>query len=270
VGEEAPGDGGGQDRVGVEYRLRKGTSRVSTPRFGAKLKTHLIRALHLCISPSIGRSVLTGPYVGFKAHSKTAHDLVSLSLCMSRVLLFLLYSSLSSSAEERETSTSTTLFSPSPTPAYPTAPLLLTPPQGERSPRPVPSAPPQSILLARRGDQIGEEEEEEEERQCRHRWGVCPRRGPRRWMSPWRGPWSGCAAPTAPGGPASSSRRKTSPKAAPRRRAAPPHPSCSSAAAPTDQPTCMLLLPWRILSSSVPPPPLLCQSANLLPTVLNS
>jgi hypothetical protein len=82
VGEEAPGDGGGQDRVGVEYRLRKGTSRVSTPRFGAKLKTHLIRALHLCISPSIGRSVLTGPYVGFKAHSKTAHDLVSLSVCL--------------------------------------------------------------------------------------------------------------------------------------------------------------------------------------------
>ena len=100
------------------------------------------------------------------------------------------------------------------------------------------------------------------ERQRHHRWGLCPRRGPRRWMSPWRGPWSGCAAPMAPGGPASSSRRKTSPKAAPRRRAAPPHPSCSSAAAPTDQPMCMLLLAsvltyWQ---QDVTP----CQSLNLL------
>jgi hypothetical protein len=36
MGEEATGGGGGQDRVG--YRLRRG-ARVSSPRFGANLKT---------------------------------------------------------------------------------------------------------------------------------------------------------------------------------------------------------------------------------------
>ncbi|WVZ99817.1 hypothetical protein U9M48_045063 [Paspalum notatum var. saurae] len=56
-------------------------------------------------------------------------------------------------------------------------------------------------------------------------------------MSPRRGPWSGCAAPTAPGGPASSSRRMTSPTAAPHRHAAEPPPSCSSAADATAQPS---------------------------------
>jgi hypothetical protein len=146
-----------------------------------------------------------------------------------------------------------------PLPRRPTTPLLRLASRhhgGSGSPRSVPSAPLQSLPLSRRRDQVaGAEGGLELERQHHHRWGVCSRKRARRWMSPWRVPWSGCAAPTAPGGPASSSRRKTSPKAAPRRRAAPPRPSCSSAVAPTDQPSCMPLLSSFLphSSSSFPP-----------------